>query len=130
MSTLIKDQPNPIAGKGDVLLSVIESVKLLAQTNPDCKEECETLVALLEERRLLGISRYGTPLQLFNGRDAFLDTMQELLDASAYIQQCVTELCYKREATIEHKAMEELRTSILECCKSAAFIFKTFRAKA
>lgn len=130
MSTLIEDQPNPIAGSGDVLLSVIESVKLLAQLKPDSAEDCATLIALLEERRLLGLKRYGTPLQLFNGRDAFLDTMQELLDASAYIQQCVTELCYKREATIERKAMEELRVTILECCKSAAWIFKTFRAKA
>jgi len=127
MSSLIEDQPNPIAGKGDVIASVIESIKLLSRIKPECCDEYGTLIALLEERRALGIARYGTSLQIFNGRDGFIDTLQELLDASAYIQQVVTELCYKREASIERKAMEELRTEIISCCKSAAWIFKKFR---
>lgn len=45
------------------------------------------------ERKALGIARYGTPLQGFNGRDALRDAYEEALDLSQYLRQ----LLYERD---------------------------------
>lgn len=45
----------------------------------------------MTERNKLGIKRYGTPLQPFNGRDSLIDVYEELLDASVYIKQAIIE---------------------------------------
>lgn len=45
----------------------------------------------IEARRLVGISRYGTALQPFNGRSALLDLYEELLDAAMYVKQKLIE---------------------------------------
>jgi hypothetical protein len=50
------------------------------------------LACELSERRRLGVARYGTPLQVGNGRDAKADLAQELLDALAYSWQAALEL--------------------------------------
>ena len=41
----------------------------------------------VEERKALGISRYGTMLQPLNGRNGFRDLYEELLDAVNYMRQ-------------------------------------------
>ena len=43
------------------------------------------------ERKRLGIERYGTPLQAFNGRDALVDAYQEALDLVQYLRQALYE---------------------------------------
>lgn len=45
----------------------------------------------ITERKRVGIERYGTPLQTFNGRDALIDLYQELLDAVMYTRQLIEE---------------------------------------
>ena len=45
------------------------------------------VIADIEARRLVGIKRYGTALQPWNGRDALVDLYEELLDACCYIKQ-------------------------------------------
>ena len=45
------------------------------------------LVRMLQERYQLGVDRYGTPLQTFNGRDAGRDLFDELIDAFQYGKQ-------------------------------------------
>lgn len=63
----IADQPDPVPnGRSDVWA---------------------TIIAEMQERRRIGINRYGTPLQPFNGRNANVDLIQELLDALAYAMQ-------------------------------------------
>lgn len=42
---------------------------------------------LMVERRQLGIDRYGTVLQAFNGRNAIDDLLAEQLDSIAYSEQ-------------------------------------------
>lgn len=42
------------------------------------------LVGAMEERRALGIERYGAPLRLDDGRDHVRDLVEELLDGAAY----------------------------------------------
>jgi len=66
----ITDQPAPAASAGDVWRLVL---------------------ADMEERRLLGIKRYGTPLQPHNGRDALVDAYQEALDLVVYLRQAIEE---------------------------------------
>jgi len=63
-------QPEPIAAHGDMWLKVIED---------------------MEARRLVGMERYNSPLQAFNGRDAMIDLYQELLDATVYARQYIEE---------------------------------------
>ncbi len=48
-------------------------------------------IRLILERLNLGIERYGTPLQPFNGRDARRDLIEELLDALFYVTQLYLE---------------------------------------
>ncbi|MET8006289.1 hypothetical protein [Nonomuraea glycinis] len=49
------------------------------------------LIADIEERRQLGITRYGTALQPHNGRDALRDLYEELIDAALYVRQVIEE---------------------------------------
>lgn len=49
------------------------------------------VAADLMARERIGISRYGTPLQPFNGRDVDQDVYEELLDAAAYMKQRMIE---------------------------------------
>ena len=66
----ITDQPPPRPAKGDVWRLVI---------------------ADMENRRTTGITRYGTPLQANNGRDALVDAYQEVLDLAVYLRQVIEE---------------------------------------
>lgn len=45
----------------------------------------------LEHREQVGIQRYGSPLQPFNGRDALRDLYEELLDGACYARQAMEE---------------------------------------
>jgi len=45
----------------------------------------------MEERKAVGLERYGTLLQPHNGRDVLVDLYQELLDACMYIRQTLYE---------------------------------------
>jgi len=46
---------------------------------------------LINARRQLGISRYGTELKTYNGRDALVDAFQEALDLAQYLAQALAE---------------------------------------
>ena len=41
----------------------------------------------MRARHLLGVERYGVPLQPFNGRDGLSDAYQEALDLRVYLEQ-------------------------------------------
>lgn len=45
----------------------------------------------LLKREALGVSRYGTALQAFNGRDALRDAYEEALDLACYLRQVIEE---------------------------------------
>lgn len=47
----------------------------------------DLVIADIEERRQVGIRRYGTALQPFNNRDAFRDAYEEILDLLLYVRQ-------------------------------------------
>lgn len=45
----------------------------------------------MRERHVVGVERYGTPLQAFNGRKALVDAYQECLDLAVYLRQEIEE---------------------------------------
>jgi hypothetical protein len=47
----------------------------------------EVLIDLVSKRLAIGVERYGTGLQPMNGRDAFRDLVEELVDATVYTLQ-------------------------------------------
>lgn len=64
------------------------------QPLPTPGHECvqDALIALIEERKQLGIQRYGSPLMTHNGRDAGRDAVEEALDLTVYSMQVAMEL--------------------------------------
>ena len=56
------------------------------------KPACWDLVMKdMTDRDRWGRSKYGTPLQPFNGRDALTDCYKEILDACVYMRQLIYE---------------------------------------
>lgn len=51
----------------------------------------DLVLADIDKRDKVGIERYGTRLQPFNGRDVLQDTYEELLDAVVYMRQAIFE---------------------------------------
>jgi hypothetical protein len=45
----------------------------------------------IEARKVIGVQRYGTVLQPFNGRDALQDAYEESLDQTMYLKQEIIE---------------------------------------
>lgn len=56
--------------------------------NKDCWLE---VLTDMNNRRELGISRYGTPLQPHNGRNSLQDAYEEALDLVVYLKQVILE---------------------------------------
>lgn len=67
----ITDQPTPVPNDGPSIQALVR--------------------ADLLEREQVGVARYGTPLQAFNGRDALVDAYQEALDLACYLRQALEE---------------------------------------
>lgn len=62
------------------------------------------VIADMEERRQLGIRKYGVPVRADNGRDALTDAYQEALDLCVYLRQEIE----KRDSKMErHDAAGE-----------------------
>lgn len=55
---------------------------------PDIQSQ---VIADITERRQVGISRYGTALQPFNGRDPLQDAYEEAIDLAMYLKQLIVE---------------------------------------
>lgn len=51
----------------------------------------DLVIADIEERKKLGLAKYGTLLQAFNGRDALVDAYQEAIDLVQYLRQALEE---------------------------------------
>ena len=49
------------------------------------------VLADIAERDLIGLAKYGTRLQPFNGRDVLKDSFQEALDLVVYLRQAIYE---------------------------------------
>lgn len=60
----------------------------IPNNEPDVQSQ---VIADLAARRDLGVRRYGTALQPFNGRDALVDAYEEALDLAVYLKQAIIE---------------------------------------
>lgn len=82
----------------------------------DCQQ---TLLARLVDdipaRRQVGIERYGTGLQPFNGRDAGRDAYEEWLDLGAYLEQLRRE-----RAELETQVRRDVAAEIARTLESYA----------
>ena len=67
----IQDQPSPIPNTSTPIVDLV--------------------MQDLQERKELGIKRYGTPLQAHNGRNSLVDAYQEALDLCIYLRQVIEE---------------------------------------
>lgn len=81
-------QPERAGREGDQPLPAPGAASVFAEIR-------RRLEQLFGEREATGVRRYGRSLETFNGRDAFLDLEQELLDGVAYATQ----------ARMEHQAV-------------------------
>lgn len=72
-----------------------EKVHLMAtQPAPMPNKEVHVVdwvISDLRDRKAMGIEKYGTALQPFNGRRALVDLYEELLDAVLYLRQHLLE---------------------------------------
>lgn len=79
MSAATAQQPAPTTGQGVAVWPLLfDSTHLVIP---------EWLRADMKARHELGVARYGTPLTVWNGRDAVVDAYQEALDLVVYVQQ-------------------------------------------
>lgn len=64
------------------------------QDLPIINDETDIQTLVIEDinkRREVGIQRYGTALQPFNGRDALRDAYEEAIDLTMYLKQLMVE---------------------------------------
>lgn len=47
----------------------------------------DLLIKYIKERKAFGLRKYGTPLQVDNGRDPLADALEEILDVAVYLIQ-------------------------------------------
>lgn len=64
------------------------------QPLPTAGRECvqDALIAQIEQRKQLGIERYGRPLETHNGRNAVQDALEEAIDLAVYLKQVELEM--------------------------------------
>lgn len=89
------EQPDPTHNHLPALWEVvIADTQELFSTTVIPNEPPEALDLLLKDmkdRDAWGRSKYGTPLQPFNGRDSLIDLYQEMLDSAVYLAQHIYE---------------------------------------
>ncbi|MGW1436927.1 hypothetical protein ACWD7M_16955 [Streptomyces griseus] len=76
----------------------------------------DALIKLIEERRELGIQRYGTPLQTFNGRNAVRDALEEALDLATYLMQIEMEQNARQAGLREALKLHEADQGLCRTC--------------
>jgi hypothetical protein len=62
-----------------------------APVHNDRRPSWELVIEDMHERNRIGVERYGTPLQPFNGRDNLVDAYQEALDLVVYLRNEIEE---------------------------------------
>lgn len=88
----------------------------------DTRPIWDIVIEDMKQRNEEGVKKYGTPLQIFNGRDSLVDLYQELLDAVVYTRQKIEEQKYFQDnfEALEQASddyIEELTTQ-LNICKA------------
>jgi hypothetical protein len=72
------------------------------------------LIDDVEARKELGVKKYGTVLQAFNGRNVKMDLYQELLDAIFYAKQGCIEFPEDTELELAYRTLVQLACGLIE----------------
>lgn len=104
-----EDQPLPKPGTGphDLACADIRIRWGSGRFGSACADDAEAVAAGLEDRKRLGLERYGQLLQANNGRNALRDLLEEVEDATVYCRQVIEEDHFDRETRDDFKAMYE-----------------------
>lgn len=92
------DQPDPIKNSQEPLWPMV--INDISEHSFEYGVELASkLIEDAKERHEVGVKRYGTPLQAFNGRKPIVDAYQEALDLLVYTKQGLMEESdsYRRE---------------------------------
>lgn len=92
-------------GDEDVLPYLKRDLELLSFTTHALLQD--TIIKCFEERALIGIEKYKTPLQTNNGHDPLVDAFQEALDMVMYLTQEAIEEGYT-SYSLQNMAIEVL----------------------
>lgn len=89
----------------------------------------ELVIEDIKERMNLGLARYGTLLQPFNGRDCLQDAYEEQLDFLQYFKQVIIEVenqrnNYKEFEEITDECIEDLSNKLDICVSSFEMLLK------
>ncbi len=80
------DQPPPrLTGDVAVQTRIIEKARVLVERGDMNEEDFERIQRIMQESIRVGMQRYGTSLQTFNGRNTLQDLEDELRDSFVYI---------------------------------------------
>lgn len=97
--------------------------KLLEQPAPKPngnKPVWDMVISDMIKRNQLGEAKYGTPLQVFNGRDALRDAYEEALDLCVYLRQAISERDARKlewgKENVVYETCNEIFDSLLEAC--------------
>jgi hypothetical protein len=78
-----------------------EIIKLTAVNPPPLPNDgpavWDLVIEDMQARNFVGVQKYGTPLQPFNGRDVLLDAYEEAMDLTVYLKQALIERAAKQE---------------------------------
>lgn len=83
-------EPNPEAAAG--LRQRPGDQPLPVTADPAAPGAHDAIIALMQQRKALGLARYGSTLQPHTGRDTARDLIDELADGIVYAQTLATEL--------------------------------------
>lgn len=72
----------------------------------------DLVVQDVQERKELGLRRYGSLLQADNGRNALRDMYEELLDAACYVRQRLEEEAARPVTVLAHDDVERLHVLV------------------
>jgi hypothetical protein len=86
--SLVDEQPPPVHNDHPAVWDLVMEDVL---TIP-CNGDKDATITDMRERDQVGLERYGTRLQPFNGRDSVIDAYQEALDLCVYLRTALYEM--------------------------------------
>ena len=113
----IPDQPPPTAGMGESIQALVREDLAITRIAGGTE-----VIADLDEREHVGISRYGDSLRAYNGRDPLIDAYQENLDLAVYLRQAIEE-----DSGLDEHLHEMYQTALSLCCRMRQRLTQTDR---
>lgn len=115
---LVQEQPRPTPNDHPACWDlVIEDARALHHD----QAAVEATVKDMQDRDQVGLERYGTRLQPYNGRDSLVDAYQEALDLCVYLRTVLYEL-HEAGDTAEDEAQEVYDSALMNAIAIRSFL--------